>query len=106
ATSRDYLPLTEGVIEDHLLGSTAVGVYPLLKGDTCWFLACDFDGPRWALTIGLRGLLPRGGDPRRDRAVALRSRRAHLDLLLRPGPSRGRSARGDVPPATDDGPTG
>src|SRR6266542_297535 len=49
ATSRDYLPLTEGVIEDHLLGSTAVGVYPLLKGDTCWFLACDFDGPRWAL---------------------------------------------------------
>ncbi len=24
-------------------------MYPLLKGDTCWFLACDFDGSGWAL---------------------------------------------------------
>ncbi|TAJ25838.1 MAG: hypothetical protein EPO64_07455 [Nitrospirae bacterium] len=21
-----------------------IGVYPLLRDDTCWFLACDFDG--------------------------------------------------------------
>jgi superfamily II DNA or RNA helicase len=47
--SRDYLPLADEVIEDHFLGSTTVGVYPLLKGDTCCFLACDFDGPGWAL---------------------------------------------------------
>ncbi len=47
--SRDNLPLTDEVIEDHLFGSSTVGLYPLLKGDTCWFLACDFDGPGWAL---------------------------------------------------------
>ncbi len=47
--SREYLPLTDEVIEDHLLGSKAIGVYPLVKGDACWFLACDFDGPGWAL---------------------------------------------------------
>ena len=46
---RDYLPLTDEVIEDHLLGEKAIGVYPLVKGDACWFLACDFDGPGWAL---------------------------------------------------------
>ncbi len=47
--SRDHLRLTDDVIEDHLLGSKTVGIYPLLAGDTCWFLACDFDGPSWAL---------------------------------------------------------
>ena len=46
---RSYLPLTDEVIEEHLVGAKTVGVYPLLKGDTCWFLACDFDGPAWAL---------------------------------------------------------
>jgi hypothetical protein len=47
--SRDYLPLTNEVIEEHLGGSKTVGVYPLLEGDSCRFLACDFDGPAWAL---------------------------------------------------------
>jgi superfamily II DNA or RNA helicase len=40
----DYLPLTEEVIRRHLAGQHTVGVYPLLPDDTCWFLACDFDG--------------------------------------------------------------
>ena len=46
---RNYLPLTDEVIEEHLVGAKTVGIYPLLKGDACWFLACDFDGPAWAL---------------------------------------------------------
>ncbi len=46
--ARDYLPLTDEVISDHLTGNQTIGVYPLLRDDTCWFLACDFDGPTWA----------------------------------------------------------
>ncbi len=44
-----YLPLTDEVLHDHLSGTKVVGIYPLLKDDTCWFLACDFDGPTWEL---------------------------------------------------------
>ena len=36
-------PLTDAVIYDHLAGEHTVGVYPLLEGDTCHFLAVDFD---------------------------------------------------------------
>ena len=45
--TRRFLPLTEGVIENHLLGKETVGVYPLLPDDTCWFLAADFDKKTW-----------------------------------------------------------
>ena len=44
----------EGVIERHLRGDDGrggdfvAGVYPLLPGDTCWFLAADFDKASWA----------------------------------------------------------
>jgi superfamily II DNA or RNA helicase len=41
---RDYLPLTAGVLAAHLKGDVHVGVYPLLDGDKCWWLAADFDG--------------------------------------------------------------
>ena len=46
--ARGYLPLTDEVIENHLAGNQTIGVYPLLRDDTCWFLTCDFDGPTWA----------------------------------------------------------
>ncbi len=42
---RDYLPLTAEVLAAHLSGKTHIGLYPLLDGDTCWWLAADFDGP-------------------------------------------------------------
>ena len=45
---REYLPLTAEVIQEHLTGKKTIGVYPLLKNDTCWFLACDFDGEDWS----------------------------------------------------------
>jgi len=42
---REYLPLTEEVLTAHLSGDIEVGLYPLLGGDRCWWLAADFDGP-------------------------------------------------------------
>src|SRR5262245_18608480 len=47
--AKKYLALTDEVILSHLTGEKIVGVYPLLKDDTCWFLACDFDKEGWAL---------------------------------------------------------
>ena len=50
--SKTRLP-DEGVIERHLRGDDGrggdfvAGVYPLLPGDTCWFLAADFDKASW-----------------------------------------------------------
>jgi superfamily II DNA or RNA helicase len=46
---REYLPLTDAVIEAHLSGRIHVGLYPLLPDDSCRLLACDFDGPSWPL---------------------------------------------------------
>jgi superfamily II DNA or RNA helicase len=45
AADRQYLPLSEEVITAHLSGELEVGLYPLLDGDLCWWLAADFDGP-------------------------------------------------------------
>jgi hypothetical protein len=42
---RDYLPLTPDVLAAHLSGQAHIGLYPLLDGDRCWWLAADFDGP-------------------------------------------------------------
>ncbi|HUP73323.1 MAG TPA: DEAD/DEAH box helicase family protein [Acidimicrobiales bacterium] len=46
---REYLPLTDEVIEQHLAGTIHAGLYPLLRGDRCRLLACDFDGEGWLL---------------------------------------------------------
>jgi superfamily II DNA or RNA helicase len=42
---RKYLPLTSQVLAAHLKGEVHIGLYPLLGGDQCWWLAADFDGP-------------------------------------------------------------
>lgn len=41
--NRELLPLTEDIILKHLQGKIAIGIYPLLLGDLCNFLAIDFD---------------------------------------------------------------
>jgi hypothetical protein len=46
---RQYEPLTDEVVEQHLSGLHHVGLYPLLRSDGCRLLACDFDGGGWAL---------------------------------------------------------
>jgi superfamily II DNA or RNA helicase len=45
--TRKFFPLTDSVIENHLLGKETIGVYPLLADETCWFLAVDFDKKTW-----------------------------------------------------------
>jgi len=48
-----FIPPDESVMEKHLRGDDGrsgdfvAGVYPLLPGDTCWFLAADFDKASW-----------------------------------------------------------
>lgn len=45
--NRQYVPLSDQIIYNHLSGKQTIGVYPLLLGDLCWFLAVDFDGTEW-----------------------------------------------------------
>ena len=45
--SPEYLALTDDVILQHLEGKIVAGVYPLLRDETCYFLAVDFDGEAW-----------------------------------------------------------
>jgi superfamily II DNA or RNA helicase len=44
-SKQPHLPLTGEVIFAHLTGDAHVGLYPLLDGDGCHWLAADFDGP-------------------------------------------------------------
>ena len=53
---REFLPITDEVIRNHLLGvdpqdrarrDFTIGVYPMLPDETCWFLAADFDKATW-----------------------------------------------------------
>ncbi len=41
---RVYLPLTTDALASHLSGQMHIGLYPLLDGDSCCWLAADFDG--------------------------------------------------------------
>ena len=54
--NRDFVPIDDNVIRGHLLGSEpykqfsrdfTIGVYPMLKDETCRFLAVDFDKGSW-----------------------------------------------------------
>jgi superfamily II DNA or RNA helicase len=41
------LPLSEKALQEHLNGQRTIGIYPLLKDETCWLLAVDFDDAEW-----------------------------------------------------------
>jgi len=54
--NRDFTPLSDDVIRNHLIGNDladryrrefVIGVYPMLLDETCWFLAVDFDKETW-----------------------------------------------------------
>jgi hypothetical protein len=54
--NRDFIPLSDDVIRNHLIGidpadryrhEFVIGVYPMLVDETCWFLAVDFDKETW-----------------------------------------------------------
>jgi hypothetical protein len=55
-THRDFLPITDEVLRNHVLGvdprdrsrrDFTVGLYPILLDETCWFLAVDLDKASW-----------------------------------------------------------
>ena len=41
------VPLTPDVLKKHLLGQYAIGIYPILRDNTSYFVAADFDGSSW-----------------------------------------------------------
>jgi superfamily II DNA or RNA helicase len=47
-----FIGVSDGVIERHLRGDIVAGLYPLLPGNTCYFVAVDFDGEGWAEDSG------------------------------------------------------
>jgi len=46
-TQKTLLPLTRKVIVQHLCGQNAIGIYPLLKNNSSYFIAADFDRYNW-----------------------------------------------------------
>ena len=44
---KNYPPLDDFYIKQHLRGKKVFGIYPLLKDNTSYFLAADFDGKHW-----------------------------------------------------------
>ena len=44
---KTYLPFTDNEIQKHLNGVQQIGVYPLSKDNTSWFLVADFDKQNW-----------------------------------------------------------
>ncbi|MCL1950791.1 MAG: DEAD/DEAH box helicase family protein [Turicibacter sp.] len=53
---RSDAPLAYDAVQKHLLGESplgedVIGIYPLLKGDECRFLAVDFDKENWLLDV-------------------------------------------------------
>ena len=57
---REYIPITDDVIEWHLRGNNpqeygnkdfTIGIYPMLLDEKCWFLAADFDKSTWQKDI-------------------------------------------------------
>lgn len=42
-----FLPADDQAVLDHLQGRHVMGLYPLLRDETCWLLAVDFDQASW-----------------------------------------------------------
>ena len=42
-----FLPTSADTVLDHLQGRHVIGIYPMLKDETCWLLAADFDKDAW-----------------------------------------------------------
>ena len=61
---KKYVPLTDTVIHDHLIGEKVIGCFPLLRDNSCWFLACDFDKHGWVLdSLAFLDVCKRNGVP-------------------------------------------
>jgi len=47
-----FVPVDDKATLAHLRGRHVMGVYPLLRDETCWFLAVDFDKSTWTEDVG------------------------------------------------------
>lgn len=45
--NKTLMPLTDGVLLNHLLGKETAGIYPILEDNTSYFIAADFDEAEW-----------------------------------------------------------
>jgi superfamily II DNA or RNA helicase len=45
---KTYLPLSDQQFQKHFNGEHLIGIYPLLKDNTSWFISADFDKENWA----------------------------------------------------------
>ena len=45
--NQGFLPLDEVAIKQHLTGAQVMAIYPMLKNESCCFLAMDFDKEHW-----------------------------------------------------------
>ena len=62
--------MTRDVQTAHLSGEQEIGLYPMLDGDRCWWLAADFDGrPRCWTRWGIRRLVAAGLGAPADHAL-------------------------------------
>ncbi len=50
-SKKELAPLTNDVIEKHLRGYKAIGIYPLLQDNSSWFMVADFDGKDWIKSV-------------------------------------------------------
>ncbi len=50
-TSQAFVPVSDQVIVDHLMGQHVVGIYPLLQDERCGFLAIDLDKASWQADV-------------------------------------------------------
>ncbi len=44
---KKLIPLTPDIVRKHLIGASAIGIYPILQDNTSYFIAADFDGSTW-----------------------------------------------------------
>ena len=44
---KTYLKLNDYQLSKHLKGEQFIGIYPLLKDNTSWFIVADFDKNNW-----------------------------------------------------------
>ena len=52
-THQAFITVNEQAVLDHLQGRAVIGVYPMLRDETCWLLAADFDGDAWRDDVGV-----------------------------------------------------
>jgi len=50
---KSYSPLNQKSIEQHLLGETVIGIYPMNLNESCWFMVIDFDKDGWGKDIAV-----------------------------------------------------